>query len=218
MASPLSAFGVYLADSLKIFLLPVSTIRNAAGRNISIGTAAFVLVLMSVVAGLIQYVIGQMPGGIGAPPEIAGIVQQIAAYIVFFLIALGLLYALVVIFGGTAGFTKLFAAKLTLSSAVVGALLIGLIGKMIIGLLFLGVQDGVGGGLVLLGEQFGLLAIGLIVAVYTIIVARFGGAISWPKALIAAVVHFALMVAIVTAYGMVLPQNDLFDVQRTQQI
>ena len=202
MANPISAFFSYLADSLKVFLLPVSTIGKAADRQLPVGSAFVVLFLLAVVAGALQFVLGQMPGGLGQSESLANVAMQAVAYVVFFLLALGLL----------------FAAKLSLASAVVGALIFGLLGKLIIGLLFLGASDGVAGGMIVLGEQFGAMAIGLIVAFYTIIVARFGGQISWPKAVIVAVVHFLLMVAIATAYGVILPDSNLLVVQPALQI
>lgn len=218
MANPISAFFSYLADSLKVFLLPVSTIGKAADRQLPVGSAFVVLFLLAVVAGALQFVLGQMPGGLGQSESLANVAMQAVAYVVFFLLALGLLFALIVSFGGKTSIARLFAAKLSLASAVVGALIFGLLGKLIIGLLFLGASDGVAGGMIVLGEQFGAMAIGLIVAFYTIIVARFGGQISWPKAVIVAVVHFLLMVAIATAYGVILPDSNLLVVQPALQI
>jgi hypothetical protein len=218
MANPIAAFGSYLADSLKVFLLPVSTIRNAAERQLSFGSAFVVLVLLAVVAGGIQLILSQMPGGLGEPASLGDVVSQTIAYIVFFTIALGLLFGLIVSFGGKTQFTRLFAAKLSLASTVVGAFIIGLLGKLLIGLLFLGAQDGVAGGVIVLGEQFGMMAIGLIVAFYTIIVARFGGEVSWPIAIVVTVVHFLLMLAIATAYGVILPDSNLFGIQPALQI
>lgn len=218
MASPISAFGAYLGDSLKIFLLPVSTIGKAADRPLTIGSAFIVLLLLAIVAGGLQFIIGQVPGGLGEAASLYDVAGQTIAYIVSFLLALGLLFALIVCFGGKTSFARLFATKLSLASAVVGGLVLGLLGKLIIGLLFLGAQDGVGGGIIVLGEQFGLMAIGLIVAVYTIIVARFGGQISWPMAIVVAVLHFAIMLAIATAYGIILPDSNLLAVQPALQI
>lgn len=218
MANPIAAFGSYLADSLKVFLLPVSTIRNAAERQLSFGSAFVVLVLLAVVAGGLQLILSQMPGGLGEPACFFDVVSQTIAYIVFFIIALGLLFGLIVSFGGKARFTRLFAAKLSLASTVVGAFVIGLLGKLLIGLLFLGAQDGVAGGIIVLGEQFGMMAIGLIAAFYTIIVARFGGEISWPIAIVVTIIHFLLMLAIATAYGLILPDSNLLGIQPALQI
>ena len=140
------------------------------------------------------------------------------AYIVFFAVSLLIMYALSVVFGGRSSLRQLSSAKLDLAAAVVGGLLIGLLVKLVIAVLFLGSADGSAGLLINVGEQIGLLTLGVITGVYGIIVLHFGGGLSWILSVIAGVIHLALMISMAGVYSLFVLQNDFRGLQSVLQV
>lgn len=217
MASTVSAFGAYLADSFKVFALPVTTIRRASERGLTVASSIAVLVFLTIVAGLLRLTISYVPGGLSGPVPFTQLVLEEVSYFLFFALSLLVLFALIVVVGGKTDLARLFSAKLSLGSAIVGGFGFALLAKLVIGLLFFGSTEGVAGGLVVLGEQFGTIAIGLILAVYTIIVARFGGQLSWTVAAIVGVIHLLLMAAIFAAYDLMVLDGSRAQFQQLLQ-
>lgn len=211
------AIGAYLGDSLKIFLLPVSTISAAGERNLSFVHASGVLLALTICAEIVRFGLQFVPGGAAATSSVASVVLDSVTYIGFFLIALLVMFALMVVFGGTGSLRKLFSAKLDLAAAVLGGFLLAFAFKAAIAVLYLGTVDGSAGLLINMGEQIGLVTLGAIIGVYGIIVLRFGGGLSWPIALIAGVVHFALMVGLFATYSFLVLQDDLSAAQQLLQ-
>lgn len=211
------AIGAYLGDSLKIFLVPVSTISNAADRNLTIAQAAAVLLVLAIGAQILSFGLGIVPGGVGQPQSLTSALLDVVSYIGFFLIALLVMFALMIVFGSKSNLRKLFSAKLDLAAAVIGGFLLAFIIKAAIAVLFLGAVDGSAGLLINMGEQIGMVTLGLIIGVYGIIVLRFGGELSWLLAAIVGVIHFALMVGMFGAYSVIVLQNDLSAVQQLLQ-
>ena len=212
------ALGAYFGDSLKIFLIPVSTIAAAASRNLTLVNAGGVLVVMAIVAELVRIGIDFVPGGSTTAISAQAAVRDTSLYIVFFLVSLLIMYALSVVFGGKSSLRQLSSAKLDLAAALVGGLLIGLFVKLGIAILFMGDADGSAGMLINIGEQIGLLALGVITGVYGIIVLHFGGGLSWILSIIAGIVHVALMVSMAGVYSLFVLQNDLRGLQSVLQV
>lgn len=211
------AIGAYLGDSLKIFLVPVSTISNAADRNLTIAHAGSVLLVLAIVAEILRYVLSIVPGGASERSSLTEAVLDTINHVGFFLIALLVMFALMIVFGGKSTLRKLFSAKLDLAAAVLGGFLLAFAFKATIAVLFLGAVDGAAGLLINMGEQIGLVTLGLIIGAYSIIVLRFGGELSWLFAVIAGLIHFVLMVGLFTAYNFIVLQNDLSAVQHLLQ-
>lgn len=211
------AIGAYLGDSLKIFLLPVSTISGAAERNLPLVQAGAVLLTLTLCAELVRLGIGFVPGGSAGAASSSRILLDSVTYMGFFLIALLVMFALMIVFGAKNSLRRLLSAKLDLAAAVLGGFLIAFVFKAAIATLFLGATDGSAGLLINIGEQIGLLALAAIIGVYGIIVLRFGGGLSWLLAVIAGIIHFALMVGIFGAYSLLILQNDLSAVQQLLQ-
>lgn len=209
MASTLSALKSYLADSLKIFPLPVTTIGQASQRNVSMGGGLFILAILVLLIGVVTFALIFEPTRDTNALYILSVALESVRTFGFALISLLIMYALAVVLEGKASLRQMFSAHLCLTGAVLGGYLIALFAKLVIGVLFLGARDGIAGGLMRLGADMGAVAIGLIVMAYGILVMRFGGAMSWPKAIIGGLLHIALMVAIYVAYGMVTRQNEL---------
>lgn len=218
MANFAGAISAYLADSLKIFALPVTTIRRASDRNLGVGDGVGILAALTVVAGLLRLVISYVPGGDQGTISVTALALEEFSHFLFFLISYLVLFALIITFGGSTNLGRLLSAKLSLAAAIVGALVLALFAKLLIGLLFLGQSSGVAGGLYLLGSEFGFAAIGLVLAVYTIIVARFGGRLSWAVAAIVGLLHFAIVVALVYAYQVIILRNELSVFARSLEI
>ncbi|MEM8540915.1 MAG: hypothetical protein AAGF25_08155 [Pseudomonadota bacterium] len=168
------AIGAYLGDSLKIFLVPVSTISRAADRNLTIVQAGSVLLMLAVIAQAVRYATNIVPGGTNLPYSLTESVLETVSYIGFFLIALLVMFSLMVVFGGNSNLRKLFSAKLDLASTVLRGYLLAFLIKAAIAVLFLGAVGGSAGLLINMGEQIGLVTLSLIVGAYSIIVLRFG--------------------------------------------
>lgn len=212
-----NAIGAYLGDSLKVFLLPVSTISGAANRNLPFVQAGIVLLVLTICAEFVRIGLGLVPGSDAGSTSVTGILLDTVTYIGFFLIALLVMFALMIVFGGKSNLRKLLSAKLDLAAAVLGGFFFALAFKAAIAVLYLGKVDGSAGLLITMGEQLGLLTLGAIIGVYGIIVLRFGGGLSWISAMIAGVIHFLLMVGLFGAYSFVVLQNDLSAVQQLLQ-
>ena len=211
------AIGAYLVDSLKIFLVPVSTISKAADRNLTIVQAGSVLVVLAVIAEALRYATSVVPGGTNLPSSLTESLLETVSYTGFFLISLLVMFSLMIVFGGKSNLQKLFSAKLDLASTVLGGFLLAFVAKAAIAVLFLGAVGGSAGLLINMGEQIGLVTLSLIVGAYSIIVLRFGGELSWLLAVIAGVIHFVLMVGIFAAYSFIVLQNDISSIQQLLQ-
>lgn len=210
-------FGAYLGDSLKIFLVPVSTISRAAERNLPLPQALLVLLLLAFAAEALRVGLGVLPGGSSAAHSLTQSVLDIMNYVGFFLVALLIMFMLSTVFGGKGNLRQLFSAKLDLASAVLAGFLLAFVFKAAIAVFYLGVTTGSAGLLINMGEQIGFVALGLIVGVYGIIVLRMGGGLSWPLAALAGLIHFALMVGLYGAYSIYVLRDDLSAVQNLLQ-
>lgn len=192
MASLAGTIGAYMLDGLQVFLRPVTVIARAADRHLSPIAIILVLVALTLATDAVRLLSEIIPPAFNSQLSFLDVLLDALDFIAIFAIGTLILFGTLVVFGSKASIFRFFAAALSLAATVFGAFVFAFVIKAVVALLFLGSD---GGGLEMLGRALGPAVLGLLLVSYSVIVARFGGEVSWLIAVIATVVCFAMLVA-----------------------
>lgn len=183
----------YLRDAMKVWLFPVTTISDAADRELTVGQIAGVFVslvlLTSVLSGLSGLLLN--PSAVAATLSFGALVGELS-WIVVFAIGGAVLLLAIRIVGGRATPRRLFSALLVFPGihALVAflALLVAVVGVV-------SMWAGTADLLTSLGFV-GSVALTLILLSYTVLVARYGGRLGFAAALGATLLYLFMMLGL----------------------
>ena len=198
MASIGRTLGAYLADGLQVWLFPVSTFRRAADRDLSVRTFVAVLVSLGLISGITAFLssVALLEGPVTQILPLALFSEMLWVFVQV-LMGGGLLYGAVRLFGSIAAPRRMLSAMLVFPAL---QLVVSLVVLVLLAFVLPMASDrmttiqSVG----TLGS-IASMALAFIMISYTVLAARFGGAVGYPAATGATLLVFGVLALIYAA-------------------
>lgn len=204
MASLPGNIAAYLGDSVRVFLFPATTIREAADRNLPwgqiLGVAVFLVMAINVVDWAAFRLIQSVDETLATPLDIGittGILTFLVLPIAYIFVSGAILFGLTTVMAGQGTARHLYSAFLVLVGFTLATTVLRF---LLVLFMWWRVDNTMGGSSELLSMLFFLLQIGPVVAScillsYAILASRFGGVLGYGRATLAAFAHLVVLVA-----------------------
>lgn len=203
MASIATPVGAYLRDGFIVWLFPVTAFRSAAERNLPWLIIVAVLTVVTALSFLLDVSSFALLGEGVIPDEIAASLPATFLFrylqvLVFFFAAGAALFAATLLFGGKAQLSRFYSAYLIFPS--LGVFVSALFPAALLLMLLTSSDTPEMLSLLSPAREIGSVLLAAILIGYTIIAARFGGDISWLRAVGASAVYLVAMIFLQVAY------------------